>query len=624
MTQVNNPNDLTGGDLFGYKIKYNQVEGLENPNTDFLNLQVKPKYNGNIAEIDWRTNTTTGDNLRRYGYVYDGLNRLKAGFYQRDDNPTAKEYFEKIDYDLNGNITNLKRSASKDGNAFATAIDNLDYVYENNNQSNRLSTVTDTSQNYKGYPDTSGNAITYDLNGNMKSHKDKNILEIRYNYLNLPNYIKSDQFVATGGRQAEIYLSTTNTYRADGIKLKKIYTYKDWIVTNFIAKTETDYLDGFQYEKSITFSYSGNPELKFVPTSEGYFNFENNKYIYNYTDHLGNVRLSYFNNGTSAEVLEENNYYPFGLKHEGYNPTAGNPSYQYKYNGKELQETGMYDYGARFYMPDIGRWGVVDPRSQYTQETYSYVWNNPITFADPTGMSGEEVSDWIHNPTTNRYRWDPNVTRKSNTPEGWNYVGPTGSYRIDGATVQLLEGGKTFTDIDEVVTKGVSPVAAASVMSRNAQFALFSFFAVASWYVIGDFIDTNETYQPTRIDPMMYRHTDNAESNAGSKSSAETDSTDVNGVKVPQEGKPDARYDPKDLQEQLAIEEAESGEGDTIMSGKLKDPKYNHNTKMKHTHDHGDGTKTEVHYDINNQTGKRSGFKIKDGTNAKSRGHRYP
>ncbi|MFY1048500.1 RHS repeat-associated core domain-containing protein [Chryseobacterium sp. GP-SGM7] len=196
---------------------------------------------------------------------------------------------------------------------------------------------------------------------------------------------------------------------------------------------------------------------------------------------------------------------------------------------KSSVDYGMYDYGARFYMPDIGRWGVVDPRSQYTQETYSYVWNNPITFADPTGMSGEEVSDWIHNPTTNRYRWDPNVTRKSNTPEGWNYVGPTGSYRIDGATVQLLEGGKTFTDIDEVVTKGVSPVAAASVMSRNAQFALFSFFAVASWYVIGDFIDTNETYQPTRIDPMMYRHTDNAES--------DDEETDVNGITIPDEDK---------------------------------------------------------------------------------------
>lgn len=49
----------------------------------------------------------------------------------------------------------------------------------------------------------------------------------------------------------------------------------------------------------------------------------------------------------------------------------------------------MYDYGARFYMSDIGRWGVIDPRSQYTHEAYSYVWNNPIFFNDPTGMTGE-------------------------------------------------------------------------------------------------------------------------------------------------------------------------------------------------------------------------------------------
>jgi hypothetical protein len=27
--------------------------------------------------------------------------------------------------------------------------------------------------------------------------------------------------------------------------------------------------------------------------------------------------------------------------------------YNYKYNGKELQESGMYDCGARFYIPDV-------------------------------------------------------------------------------------------------------------------------------------------------------------------------------------------------------------------------------------------------------------------------------
>ncbi|PUB24728.1 hypothetical protein C8J95_1206 [Elizabethkingia sp. YR214] len=72
-------------------------------------------------------------------------------------------------------------------------------------------------------------------------------------------------------------------------------------------------------------------------------------YIYNYTDHLGNVRLSYTKGASGgAEIIEENNYYPFGLKHQGYNSTSlANNAYQYKYNGKELQETGMYDYGAR-------------------------------------------------------------------------------------------------------------------------------------------------------------------------------------------------------------------------------------------------------------------------------------
>ncbi|MFY1047294.1 DUF6443 domain-containing protein [Chryseobacterium sp. GP-SGM7] len=370
MTKINDPANL-GGKLFGYKVKY------QNPVTT---PQSSAKYNGNIAEIDWKT--ANDGVLRRYTYQYDALSRLQNAVYSEPNSSTPSNnlFNETIAYDLNGNITSLQRNG-KGASGMAEQIDQLAYAYDNNNLSNRLITVTDTSQNYKGYPDVSGNAITYDANGNMKTHKDKGILNIQYNYLNLPSYMIFDRTYFSRNRW--VNENVYSYYRADGVKLRKEHKYSE---NSMYVKKTTDYLDGFQYEALTDDMFS----LKFVPTSEGYFNFENNKYIYNYTDHLGNIRLSYFNNGTGAEVLEENNYYPFGMKHEGYNALAGNPAYGYGYNNKELQkETGWSDYGARMYMPEIGRWGVVDPLAEKTRRWSTYVFsaNNSVRFVDPDGRT---------------------------------------------------------------------------------------------------------------------------------------------------------------------------------------------------------------------------------------------
>src|SRR5690606_21444640 len=73
-------------------------------------------------------------------------------------------------------------------------------------------------------------------------------------------------------------------YDAGGTRLSKK------VQPNGGALVTTDYIGGFHYE---------NTELKLFLTTEGYVNATKNgnqysyNYVYNYTEHLGNIRLSY-------------------------------------------------------------------------------------------------------------------------------------------------------------------------------------------------------------------------------------------------------------------------------------------------------------------------------------------
>jgi len=288
------------------------------------------QFAGNISAARWKH---LSGSEQTYYYSYDSYSRLTGGIHGGGNNEQS------IGYDSNGNINALTRTGAQAAG--------LSYTYSGN----RLTSLTKDGTPYSYAYDSNGNTTTDGLRG----------MTISYNYLNLPNTVTKGSDVLTyiydaaGGKLAEKLNSTVNNF----------------------------------YTGAIV--YKGDKTIDYIQTSTGIVRKVGADFVrqYNINDHLGNVRAVVNQSGT---IEQSNDYYPYGLAFS-YNNLDKN---RYLYNGKEIQNQtlaatffGVYDYGARYYDPVIGRFNTIDRFAEKYLDfsPYNYAANNPIKYIDVNGDS---------------------------------------------------------------------------------------------------------------------------------------------------------------------------------------------------------------------------------------------
>ncbi len=233
----------------------------------------------------------------------------------------------------------------------------------------------------------------------------------------------------------------------------------------------------------------------------------------NCKDHLGNNRLSYTLDPATNQIkiLEENHYYPFGLKHGAYNQTRKGIKYKeqlptkkevkqvmpeevkfkYYYQEQERQdELGLNrdSFKYRNYDYAIGRFMSVDPLAE------KYPYNSTYAFQENKMGLGRELEGLeleARNENTGEVIFGPldldnnqNLTEVKITDEGWSE---------DLPAVEITAKGSNQSDMPQIIQAPDEPYSDTKDSGSNFMDGKFSFY-------------TNLAGETTKASIMLYSY----------------------------------------------------------------------------------------------------------------------
>jgi RHS repeat-associated protein len=277
-----------------------------------------------------------------YTYTYDPLHRLTGETKTLKDDGRLQGSLS-YTYDLAGNLT------TKTGNNALT------YNYTDVTRPNRLTSVTLGTTTLPCSYDASGNMTSVpSLTGNRR---------VTYGADGLPDSVDTTRF----------------TYDAFGTRAKseKGHVYYGTTATLYVSPLYE--VEGTTPTKYITL---GGTRIAVVKGQDVH---------YLHQDHLGSTTALTDKDGNKTD---SGHYAPFGMSSDTDGTKDTTP---YLYTGQELDDTGLYNYKARLYSAELGRFISPDPviANAYNPQglnPYSYVNNNPVMYTDPSGMMTPEGS----------------------------------------------------------------------------------------------------------------------------------------------------------------------------------------------------------------------------------------